>query len=306
VGQADEAGTAPLPKASFELPEPVVFESAELAHAAAEHDAQVSAQLEAVAFLASKEASSFERLDKARTYYAVIDARADRSKPRLDVLPRTHVWNAADGMFGIQRKLIVDPPVDRLYVVVMDRDAISVRTLRVEWGHRDSGATRPTLVADSPAAVVEPVRQRLVRKGDGWLLRWNATDDARAHDAPVAVPALAATPEEFLDRLYAAYEPELRSRVWRWRKAGTLADAHLFVSFNGFGGETVMAGPNDRGRIDPMLVYFPRVKEVVHGKTLPGWLPVVVSNVRFTGVRWVSLRADAGVGGRPPDLTEAR
>jgi hypothetical protein len=293
-------------KASFELPEPVDFESAELARAAAEHDAQVSAQLEALAFLARKEATCFQRLDNVRTYCAIIEACADGSKPRLDILPRTHAWNAVDGAFGIQRRLIRHPDEDRLYAVVMDRDAISLRTLRVEWGQPDSGASRPALVADSAATVVEPVRQRLVRKRDRWVLLWSATANGPVHDTPVVVPAPALTPEEFLDRLYAAYEAELRSRVWRWRKAGTLADAHLFVSFNSFGGETVMAGPNDRGHIDPLIVSFPRVKEVVHGKTQKGWLPVVVSNVRYAGVRWMSLRAHAGGGGRPPDLNEAR
>jgi hypothetical protein len=303
----DEAFMSPCyAKASFELPEPIDFESAELAHAGAEHDAIVDNQLESLMFMARKESSCFEPLDNAHDYCAVIDARVDRDKPRVAVVPRTHAWEAADGAYAVQRKLIEEPGDDRMYVLVMDRDAISLRTLRVERKRPGSNVARATLVTDTSAAVVEPIRQRLVRSGDGWVLRWRATEDAPTRDTPVAVPERAATPEEFLDRLYARYEQELRVRVWRWRKDGRLADAYLYVSFNRFGGESVRAGPNDRSHMEPLLTYFPRVKEIVFGKTPPGWLPVVVSRVQFAGVRWMSLRVDESAGDRPQDVTEPR
>ena len=302
----DEDFMAPCyAKASFELPGPIAFDSVELARAGAEHDVIVDNQLETLMFLARREPGCFEPLDNAHRHCGVIDTRVDKCKPRVFIVARAQAWEVADGAYGVQRKLIEDPGHDRMYVVVMDRDAISLRTVGVD-GKRRGTPARPALIADKSAMVVEPARQRLVRSAEGWVMQWRATEDTPACDTPVSVPERAATPEEFLDRLYARYEHELRARVWRWRKEGRLADAHLYVSFNRFGGESIMAGPNDRRFIEPLLTCFPRVKEVAFGRTPPGWLPVVVSRVQFAGVRWLSLRADENGAERPQDVTEPR
>jgi hypothetical protein len=76
--------------------------------------------------------------------------------------------------------------------------------------------------------------------------------------------------------------------------------------FNRFSGEGAFVGSAMGARVVGLVLEFPRIRAVLDAPWPKGWLPVLVTCVRYAGIRWIPLRADAAAAPRPEDVTELR
>jgi hypothetical protein len=106
--------------------------------------------------------------------------------------------------------------------------------------------------------------------------------------------------------MFAEHRDKLLAEAWaeRARSGGPFERGWPAVLFNRLSGESAIVGDAQAARAVEMACEFPRIRAELDAPWPRGWLPVLVHGVRYAGIRWIPLRADAGAGARPQDITE--
>jgi hypothetical protein len=186
------------------------------------------------------------------------------------------------------------------------RGIVSLTALRLRREPLANGKQRCALEVDRPVIVTEPLRQRSVRQGDEWVVAWRVTLEGPLHVSRTPAAPPTGTPAQLVDALFAEHRDKLLAEAWadRARNGGSLEQGWPVVMFNRVCGESALVGNAGVARALEMATRYPRVREVLDAPWPRGWLLVYVDAVRYAGIRWIPLRADAAVEGRPEDVTE--
>lgn len=156
----------------------------------ARHEALLRTHLPGVPFALRKRRGSSAPSEAPDAYVAVIGTSEESPIPRLVVEDASLTQHAFREYLGIARRLSLPPGAGRMYVIVADADAVSIRTL--DGVDPDDDVT------------FEPRRDQLDRYGDILIQAWRPTASSRWRERRLALPRPAASREEYLARLLTA------------------------------------------------------------------------------------------------------
>jgi hypothetical protein len=292
---------------SCQVPTPVAFGGPEVEDAVREHGALVQAHLPAVEFAVRRSVELPAEFNFMDDWCVQLFSRGGSAPPLIHCCRRASAAHGYRRFFGLARQLVIKPRCfEGMYLLVHARGLVSLTALRLRREPLANGKERCALEADRPAIVVEPLRQHSVRQGDEWVVGWRVTREGPLHVSRTPAAPPTDTPAQLVDAMFAEYRDELLADAWaeRARNGGSLEQSWPVVLFNRLSGESAMVGSAQIGRTLEMVTRYPRVRAVLDAPWPRGWLPVLVDGIRYAGLRWIPLRADAGAGARPEDVTE--
>lgn len=293
--------------ASCQVPTPVAFEGPEIEDAVREHEALVRAHLPAVEFAVRREVDLPDELNFMDDWCVQLFSRGGSEPPLIHCCKRASAAHGYRRFFGIARRLVMKRPcLEGMYLLVHARGLVSLTVLRLHREPLPSGKQRCALVVERPAIVAEPLRQRSVREGDEWVVAWRVGLAGPLHVSRTPAEPPTGTPAQLVDAMFAEHRDKLLAETWteRARSGGPFERSWPAVMFNRLSGESTMVADAQAARAVGLAYEFPRVRAALDAPWPRGWLPVLVSGVRWAGIRWIPLRADAAAGARPEDVTE--
>jgi hypothetical protein len=180
------------------------------------------------------------------------------------------------------------------------------------------GRVRRELVLERKVVAFEPTRHHVERNGSAWVRWWQATATSPVHEERFALRPAARTEEEYIDRLFAVAEPELRQVAANAQaRDRPLEQILLWASPRSeHGGAHALVFAARRSGWLEYVERYPQLKAVVDRPWPRGWLPVFVPcdtrdevsgpTAPFAGIRWVAVRDDADPMACPDAATDYR
>ena len=308
-------GRAGFPCGSFEFPV-IACPRAEFERDLARHEAVVRTHLPALLFLARKneKSTSREPLDWIDMCAGEIDATRAPQPPRVSVRCRIDMERRFKDFLVVERGLTAGPGPGRLLVAVVDEDIVSVWKLDLRTVKLDGGRVQRELVLEREVVAFEPTRHHLERNGSAYIRWWQATATAPVHEERFALRPAAATEEEYIDRLFAVAEPDLRQVAANAQARGRGVEQLLLMACprHDYGGAHALVYSARRSGWLEEIERYPKLKAVVDRPWPPGWVPVLVSHETFAGIRWGGGSRRRGSRGAPgrgdglPDVEHAK
>lgn len=288
--ERDARAGAPYSCLAFEYPL-IAYPRGPFRRVLARHEALLRTHLPGLPFaLRKRRGSAGAPLQAPDAYVAVIGTSDQSPIPRLVVEDASLTQHAFREYLSIARRLSLPPGPGRMYVIVADADAVSVRTL--DGVDPDDDVT------------FEPRRQQLDRYGDILIQGWRAAASSRLRERRVAMPRPAASREEYLARLLTASEEVLRARLAQHLERGGPRRTLLVVQPSSELGARVTIVSVDREGWHDTLECFPKSERLIASHRPASWLPVFVSQGDFGGIRWLAFGPEADRAPRPPEVTE--
>jgi hypothetical protein len=307
--EADLWGRAGFPCGSFEFPL-IACPRAEFADSLARHEDIVRRHASALLFLARKDESStlLHPLDDIESCAGQIDARCARQPTRVSVHHRLELARRFHDFLVVEQRLLHGLGPGCMLVVVVDDDIVSVWKLDLRTVMLDRGGVRRELVLERDVVAFEPIKHHVERNGSAYIRWWRASATAPMHEERFELRPAAATEEEYLDRLFSVAEPELRqvAAIEQARAGGVQQLLLIACSRSEHGGAIAMAYSGGRSWWIDEVAMYPKLKAVIDRPWPLGWVPVLVGNKSFSGIRWVAVRDDAAPEARPGAATDFR
>jgi hypothetical protein len=281
----------------------------EFADVLARHEAAIRAQLPGILFLARKERHFKEPFDWIEQCAAEIDLHGGSAPLRLVVRSGVFTLRRFRSFLSIHHGGFGYPGHRRMRVVVVDEDAVSMHKLELITEQLPGGAMRRELALVRDVVRYEPVRQEVRQDGPtAWTRTWRATASSPVHEERIVLRPPAATGEEYLDRLFAACERQLRRRVATALQDGIrLNQLLLWLTPPGdeWGACANVAARTRAGWLE-FVERWPQAVPVVQRPWPRGWVPVLVTRGQwgFGGIRWLAATPDADPSARPPATSE--
>ena len=238
-----------------------------------------------------------------------IDATRAPEPPRVSVRDRIDVERRFHDFLVVERGLSRGPGPGCLLVAVADEDIVSVWQLDLRTEKLAGGRVQRELVLERDVVAFEPIRHHVERNGSAWIRWWQATATSPVHEERFELSPAARTEEEYIDRLFAVAEPELRQVAANAQARGRSLEQILLTACprSEHGGALALVFAARRSGWLEHVERYPQLKAVVDRPWPRGWLPVFVTRDTFAGIRWVAVRDDAeseGVPGRGDGLPE--
>jgi hypothetical protein len=306
--EADQLwGRAGFPCGSFEFPL-IACPRADFERNLARHEAIVRTHLPVLYFLArkSERATRREPLDWIDMCAGEIDATRAPEPPRVSVGDRIDVVRRFHDFLVVERGLSHGP--GGLLVAVADEDVVSVWQLDLRTAKLAGGRVQRELVLEREVVAFEPIRHHVERNASAWIRWWQATATSPVHEERFELRRSARTEEEYIDRLFAVAEPELRRVAADAQARGRPLDQVLLTSCprSEHGGALALVFAARRTGWVEHVERYPKLNVVVDRPWPPGWLPVFVTRETFAGIRWVAVRDDADPKECPDAATDYR
>jgi hypothetical protein len=296
-----------FPCGSFEFPL-IACPRAEFELSLARHEALVRTHLPALLFLARKNEKSTwrEPLDWIFMCAGEIDATRAPQPPRVSVHNRVDLERRFHDFLVVERGLSRGPGRACLPVAVVDEDIVSVWKLDLRTVRLDGGRVQRELVLEREVLAFEPLRHHVERNGSACIRQWQATATAPVHEERFELQPAAATEEEYIDRLFAVAEPELRQVAASAEAQGRGVEQLLLMACarGEHGGANALVYSARRSGWLEEIERYPKFNAIVDRPWPPGWVPVLVANRAFAGIRWVAVHEDAAPEARPDAATD--
>lgn len=270
----------------------------------ARHEALLRAHLQVLTFLARRKFDHrlFVTIDE---YAAEIDARG-KAAPRLAFRERTEMATSYADVASVAHRLAASPGRERVPVVVIDDYAVSVRRLDVWIQYTGERRKHRELMLEDGPVTFEPVRQHVEQQGDTWVRRWRSRASSPVREERFTLRPPASSPEECLDRLFAACQERLRERIAHARKMGWPMDQPIFWCGPGerFGPYARTVAYQRDFWPEDLFEFWPQCDLVLRKPWTPGWHPVLVTRKPIGGIRWIALEPGVDERTRPASVTE--
>ena len=301
---AASPGDSGLSCISFEFP-PLVCPRDEFEEILARHEAVIRAHLPALLFLARRRRAWSRFVDAITMACAEIDIVDPSAPPRLLVRSTVDTARRFAAFRAIAKTVSVSPGRLRLHAVVLDDDVVSYRKLDLLVEESADGKPRFELVLRRNEVMFAPIRQQVETKGASCVRLWRATATSPLHEEVIPIRPAAASPEEYLDRLFATCQPRLRDLVVHSVEVGRSFSQILFSISPGneYGPFVLVYAERRDGWVD-FVGSFPRCHLALQRPWPRGWLPVMVTGHDFGGIRWFAHQPDADPSARPESITE--
>jgi hypothetical protein len=279
--------------ASFEFPH-LVCPRDEFEEILARHEGLIRARLQAILFMVRREERRyFPKFDNIHFAAAEIDAHRTLPVPRVLVRNRVVVGNRFSDFSSIAWRLGRHPGRLRMPVVVLDENVVSLHFAELRSEKLPNGTVHRELVLAPDSAIFEPVRQEANHDGSSWIRYWRATASSPPHKERIVLRPPAATRDEYLDRLFAVCEEQLRKYIASRETGGSVGQLLMCVSPSEKAGPCVVSMANKRADWLEFVDCYPGIHLALQRPWPKGWVPVLVQReVSFAGLRWIATRPD--------------
>jgi hypothetical protein len=304
AAKAQEEETRGFSCIAFEMP-PLRCPRSELAEVLARHEAIVRARLQGLTFLARMQPVWKDPFDRMYRYALAIEARGSSVSAPI-IGDCFEIARRFAAFRSIAHRLAEFRGHERMYVVVADDDAVSVRELDLLVLEGAGRSVRRQLVLVRDDAIFEPVRQSLEQDGQAWIRRHRATASSPRHEERLVVGPPASSKEECLDRLLAACEERLRECIDYAQEMGRLLAEAIFWCGPGnrFGPHAHALVYERRDWPEDLFEHWPQCDLALREPWPPGWAPVFVTRGALAGIRWISVASEPSEHPRPASVTE--